>query len=89
MWRLPCLRRSTLPVAVTLNRLATAFLVLAMPAFLDIGARMLDEKVGVARCFSLRQQGANEATEITRSQKWESEKLRISKIKVVLIILNC
>src|SRR5690606_6810838 len=38
MWRLPCLRRSTLPVAVTLKRLATAFLVLARPEFLDIGA---------------------------------------------------
>jgi hypothetical protein len=32
-----------------LNRLATAFLVLAMPAFLDIGARRLDEKFDSAR----------------------------------------
>jgi hypothetical protein len=31
MWRLPCLRRRTLPVPVILKRLATAFLVLDVP----------------------------------------------------------
>ena len=42
-WRLPCLRRSTLPVPVILNRLETAFLVLAIPAFLDIRGSEVNE----------------------------------------------
>ena len=39
--RLPCLRRSTLPVPVILNLLATALRVLAMPPFLVIEGRNL------------------------------------------------
>lgn len=51
MWRLPCLRRSTFPVAVTLNRLETDFLVLAIPAFLDIGAASVEPFAELARAF--------------------------------------
>lgn len=50
-WRLPCLRRSTLPLPVILNRLLTAFLVLEMPAFLDIGVAKIGRKPSHARKF--------------------------------------
>jgi hypothetical protein len=50
-WRLPFLRRSTLPDAVNLNRLETAFRVLAMPAFLDIGAERVEAFLKPARAF--------------------------------------
>ena len=52
MWRLPCLRRNTFPVAVTLNRFETAFLVLAIPAFFDIGVAKVAMIGKWARPFS-------------------------------------
>ena len=53
-WRLPCLRRNTLPVPVILNRLDTAFRVLAIPPFLVIEAWNLVASDLFARCFSER-----------------------------------
>jgi hypothetical protein len=51
-WRFPFLRRKILPEAVILNRLETDFLVLARPAFLDIGAGRIRGTGPCARDFS-------------------------------------
>lgn len=50
-WRFPFLRRKILPEAVILNRLETDFLVLARPAFLDIGAERIRGTGPCARKF--------------------------------------
>ena len=50
-WRLPCLRRKTRPLPVTLNLLATAFLVLAFPPLRAI-ARGIYSVSGHLQSFS-------------------------------------
>ncbi len=53
MWRFPCFRRRIFPVPVTLNLLATAFRVFAVPFDLAMGAETSWDQLDCKGFFAL------------------------------------
>jgi hypothetical protein len=71
---------------VTLNRLATAFLVLAMPAFLDIGSVDGRREALCGKAFFWAEPRCLEPRQAVALKNGSWKNSDIKKIKVVLII---